>query len=687
MYYSDYEDLLSADDKLANVNRALLTAAKKVGLGKAAKPLVKAAKTAAIPLSIGAAGYASGIGRDAGADIFNAMTGGKYNRDNEAEYNKGALGDLEDNNRNGMFDYGSAYTNQYQASPQTSSQRQPQVGYDAKHASVASMLTTGIKSTQGLGKKAALMTGSAITGSVGWSYGFNHYNAAKNGTKNQLTRLKLHFNDGENPEYAGAAGEKLAGSVSTNTLPNLNPVREENLKIPGQSTAKPASGGSKGAYNVQPSQYDDTNKSGKSTLNDISEVVQTETATPGPNGKATSPDGQIHEGLRHAHASVYDTVKISASSSAPAVSGVRTVNGGETIDNSATDNNYANTGQYGDKTTMNTVDFQTNSKVDKLTALSERLDKCIAKTATYNFNPEEGHFQRLLRRKGEEALAKGDKTGAVKIAVAMNALDALEKDNFDKTAAILDQAGRNIIRDLRTRSPEQMKALVKQITREAASNPALESALTGAVQNMNRVSHQAGKIGELIGKNEHLSNIALGLGGGALATGVAALLPRVENPTNVFTKAYNNLVDHPVQTGIGVGLLSPALATGMLGYPSKTDVQNIQNVLALGGAGTLAHNATRFDRDKGPDSELLEMGAGVNRNVPDTTLSNVAKGGAIGGLGGLGLAAAANAVGDLGFGLDDYAKYTLAGAALGAGAGAVYRPFATNYNRDVNYLR
>lgn len=526
---------------------------------------------------------------------------------------------------------------------------------------------------------------------------------------------------------------KTAGSVSTNTMPNLNPIREDNLKSYDGNTSKPPSGGSKGSYNVQPAQYNNVNKSGNSTNNDVESIVSSETTTPGPTGTTTNPSG-IDSGLRHAHAVVYDhRASSTATNTNPTINKVQNGTQGAPSEDYAADNNYANTGQYGDKTTMNTVDFQTNSKVDKLTALSRKVNELLDKTAVASFDPTEDHFHRILRRKGEEALERGDKTAAIKCAVAMNALDAVdqiagnaEREVSDKTAAKLpagimsniSKAGQflnNIPRKAKSwyRWAGERGDILKQLDEKfSRAVPAKEIGAdknkyvnaanilgkplrpdnANIIRNLGPVTPGKGDrlryVQQLIHENPWSTNAGMALGAGTLAAGTAALLPTIDDPKNPLAKAYNSMVTHPIQTGLSVGLLAPAALTyGMNQSVTQPGTQAVQNLMGLGGLGGLVHNAARPDLEKGPDSVINEFTARTNRRVPNGAGRNVMIGTGLGGLGGLGAAALANKVGDLGFGIDDYMKYTAAGAALGGGMGALYNPLMINYDKDVNYLK
>lgn len=449
--------------------------------------------------------------------------------------------------------------------------------------------------------------------------------------------------------------QKLAGSVSTNRYPDLSPIREENLKVPGERTSKPPSGGSKGVYNVQPSQYRNTSKSGSSTDNDVELSVSSETSAPGPTGVSGSPDAQIHQGLRHAHASVYDT-RSNDINSVPAVnkahSGAEAV---DMLDNRAQDNNYANTGQYGDKTTMNTVDFQTNSKVDKLTMLSHRLDELIDKTASYHFDPTESHFERILRNKGIDALEAGDKKGAVKCAVALNALKFLEGKLYeDKTAA--------------DRQPV----------------PPIEYTYPGA---------QDGDV--LVGDlGADLGSAALGAGLGTVVQGLAG--DGTQGNSNTYWGRLRNAFGRNWGRTIGgMALMAPEIASVFYRGPNPSAPTTTGANIARGaraaasllGAGLLASNFYEASTDEGPDSDVEEYMGNVNRTVPGNTLQSAAIGAGVGGTGGLGATLLADKALGLGLGVDDYVKYTLGGATLGAGLGTLYSPFAVNYNKDVNYLK
>lgn len=525
---------------------------------------------------------------------------------------------------------------------------------------------------------------------------------------------------------------KTAGSVSTNTMPNLNPIREDNLKSYDGSTAKPTSGGSKGSYNVQPSQYNNTSKTGNSTDNSVESIVSSEITIPGPTGTTSNPAG-IDSGLRHAHAVVYDHRASSTTTNTnPTVNKMQNGTQGAPGEDYAADNNYANTGQYGDKTTMNTVDFQTNSKVDKLTALSRKVDELLDKTAVVSFDPTEDHFHRILRRKGEEALERGDKTAAIKCAVAMNALD--EVTNMmsglaDKTAAKLPfkmpakvslglynlQQGVNkatnaakqwwddaaiLGNEMLGRDASYRKSIHNTSKNKEIYNKFEEIASTFKPAERKRVVNSAFRsvdeapkarlryIQQLIHENPVVANAGMALGTGTLAAGTAALLPTIDDPKNPLAKAYNSIVTHPIQTGLSVGLMAPAALTYSMNQSvTQPGTQMVQNLMGLGGLGGLLHNAARPDLEKGPDSVINEFTARTNRRVPNGAGRNVMIGTGLGGLGGLGAAALANKVGDLGFGIDDYMKYTAAGAALGGGMGALYNPLMINYDKDVNYLK
>ena len=472
--------------------------------------------------------------------------------------------------------------------------------------------------------------------------------------------------------------QKLAGSVSTNRYPDLAPIREENLKVPGERSSKPPSGGSKGVYNVQPSQYGNTQKSGSSTDNDVELSISSETSTPGPTGVSGSPDAQIHQGLRHAHASVYDT-RSNDKGSVPAVN--KATNGQEAVDmldNRAQDNNYANTGQYGDKTTMNTVDFQTNSKVDKLTVLSRKLDKMLDKTANYHFDPSEGHFERILRNKGIDALEAGDKEGAVKCAVALNALKFLEGKLYDdKTAAAAPAASSAPTAPASATAPQVHDQLLLDTIKDKLDQ----------WQQSSPKSYEAARLG---------INPLLGAGVG-LGISAWAGDGTKGNKNTYWGRLRNKFGKNRLRTALGAALVAPEIGALFTQgkdpeIPKGADWRAhlpvaARSLAAATGAGLLLSNAFTADTDQGADSEVSEYMGATNRTVPPTMLRNTVAGGALGGTGGFGATLLADKALGLGLGIDDYAKYTLGGAALGAGLGAMYTPLAVNYNKSVNYLK
>lgn len=341
--------------------------------------------------------------------------------------------------------------------------------------------------------------------------------------------------------------------------------------------------------------------------------------------------------------------------------------------------NIANTGQYGDRTTMNRTDFQTPgpvvNKVDTLASAAGVLDSCLEKLASCVYDPSESHFQRLLRKEGEKAIEAGDMDRATKLAVASNALACLESVvneelAVDKTAADFGK-------------------VISRIRDMAKASDADEALLRRIGQEVENTLAKPNPVVDWIKKNPWKSSAAISAGTGLAATGLAAALPRIDDPRNIASRTYNRIVDNPIATGAAIGLVAPKYVTGttMLNLGQKGPIQAVQNAASLGGVGMAGYNLLlKPDLDRGADSFTQEITGESNRTVRDNMQRNMIIGGGLGALGGLGAAYAANRLGDLGFDMGDYAKYVAGGATLGSGLGALNSSLGVNYDKDVNYL-
>ena len=497
-------------------------------------------------------------------------------------------------------------------------------------------------------------------------------------------------------------------------------------------------------YNVNMGLYPDSDNSQSDWTNSIESATGTASPTQ-PTGKVTSTwAADNDQRLRHLNGVVYDRwgTKISSETNATGVSttvtqpaGASAVNPANAFESSVADANYTDPKKLGASVAMNmknVTPFQTDSKIDTITAASRALDWCLEKTASYVHDPSETHFQRLLRKEGEKAIAAGDMEKATKLAVASNALAFLEKvkdgsADFeepaeDKTAAGMKERGlRLLINDAVLKAP---KSGVKNIFE--AGQRVVNPATMGPTQNLfntkgkphwrnianlmnntpgfrphvTTTPEEAKALYKALGnpylraakqwiyENPVRGNAILGAGAALGATGLAAALPEIDDPQSVLGRAYNKMVTHPIQTGIGVGLMTPFMATGFAGMNQSVTqpmVQTAQNIAGGIGAGALAHNALRSDMEKGRDSAINDFIGQTKRNVKSNMIRNTGIGAGYGALGGLVAATAANRLGNLGFDLGDYAKYTLAGAGVGGLGGYLSDVIGTNYDKDENY--
>ena len=175
-----------------------------------------------------------------------------------------------------------------------------------------------------------------------------------------------------------------------------------------------------------------------------------------------------------------------------------------------------------------------------------------------------------------------------------------------------------------------------------------------------------------------------------LGTAAAAQLANTANlywddPDSTGKQIWNNIVKHPLSSGLAVGLAAPAIFTNRIGLRQSVTQpgrQALQNLGVLGGA------ALGYEKVVQPTmvGNMLDEYVGRrNRSVSDRPIRSTALGGVAGAGLGLGAAYLANKYGDLDYGIDDYAKYTTAGAALGAGAGFAANNLFRNYKKDVDY--
>ena len=469
-------------------------------------------------------------------------------------------------------------------------------------------------------------------------------------------------------------------------------------------------------YNVNMGLYPDSDNSQSDWTNSIESATGTASPTQ-PTGKVTSTwAADNDQRLRHLNGVVYDRwgTKISSETNAPGVSttvtqpaGASAVNPANAFESSVSDANYTDPKKLGASVAMNmknVTPFQTDSKIDTITAASKALDWCLEKTASYVHDPSETHFQRLLRKEGEKAIAAGDMEKATKLAVASNALAFLEKvkdgsADFeepaeDKTAAGMKERGlRLLINDAVLKAPKSgvkniFEAGQKVTTRGSigldASNKAIRAKLFDAKgkaipENIAKLMDASGlkkgaTPGEALAVTQQLGNpyfraakqwiyenpvkgnVLLGGGTALGAAGLAAALPEIDDPQSVLGRAYNKMVTHPIQTGIGIGLTAPFLATGFAGMNQSVTqpmVQSAQNVAGGIGLGTLTHNALRSDMEKGRDSAINDFIGQTKRNVKSNMIRNTGIGAGYGALGGLVAATAANRLGNLGFDLGD----------------------------------
>lgn len=491
-------------------------------------------------------------------------------------------------------------------------------------------------------------------------------------------------------------------------------------------------------YNVNMGLYPDSDNSQSDWTNSIESA--TGTASPAqPTGKVMSAwAADNDQRLRHLNGVVYDRwgTKTSSETSVPGVSttstrpvGASAANPANSFESSVADANYTDPKKLGASVAMNmknVTPFQTDSKIDTITAASKALDWCLEKTASYVHDPSETHFQRLLRKEGEKAIAAGDMEKATKLAVASNALAFLEKvkdgsADFeepaeDKTAAGMKERGlRLLINDAVQKAPKSgvknifeagQKVVVDPYKRlfnnrggrnwaniqELMHDKKLISgadARAEAMQLYNQLgSPRLRAAKQWLYENPVKGNAIIGGGTALGAAGLAAALPEIDDPQSVIGRAYNKMVTHPIQTGIGIGLTAPFLATGFAGMNQSVTqpmVQSAQNVAGGIGLGALTHNALRSDMEKGRDSAINDFIGQTKRNVKSNMIRNTGIGAGYGALGGLVAATAANRLGNLGFDLGDYAKYTLAGAGIGGLGGYMSDVIGTNYDKDVNY--
>lgn len=190
---------------------------------------------------------------------------------------------------------------------------------------------------------------------------------------------------------------------------------------------------------------------------------------------------------------------------------------------------------------------------------------------------------------------------------------------------------------------------------------------------------------ELFSRNAGRWDKRLGMSAGLGTAALASILPSVDDPQTWLGKAYNNVVRHPLSSGLAVGLAAPAIFTNRIGLrqsvtqPGRQALQN----LGLGAGGLIGYEKILQPTMVG--NMLDEYMGRRNRSVSDRPIRSTAIGGVAGAGLGLGAAYLANKYGDLDYGIDDYAKYTTAGAALGAGAGFAANNLFRNYKKDVDY--
>lgn len=597
---------------------------------------------------------------------------------------------------------------------------------------------------------------------------------------------------------------KLAIVASSESYPPTSPVAE----------GKSSSG--KSVHPMQQKTQGGNGSYGMSTDNSPSTTISQATTSPGPTGSTKLWAPQQQQINAHPHSSgaslmgfgSYTNLANSTTvTSTPAVN--KAVAGLNTNNLEQAQVNIANTGQYGDRTTMNRTDFQTPgpvvNKVDTLASAAGVLDSCLEKLASYVYDPSESHFQRLLRKEGEKAIEAGDMDRATKLAVASNALACLEsvvdeEITADKTAAVLpnaaalkqfgrrlkvgsrraarnlgnkidnlftqaasgmpepqgpmipvdttkgfsgwwnktkDQGTRLLIEDQFVKAPKGGVADIYKhgrgkVSKNAApvlemdangrhylnqegyvlagkprgttknpnngnifdgyvdGGPATPEQIAIATEGVNKLGNpHLRALKQWVYDNPYKANPIIAAGTGLAATGLAAALPEIDDPQNIFSRTYNRVVQNPLAFGLGVGLIAPKAMTGtpLMNLNQHGGVQAIQDAASLGGAGVLGYNyLLKPDLDRRADSFTQEITGGSNRTVRDNMQRNMIIGGGLGALGGLGAAYAANRLGDLGFDMGDYAKYVAGGATLGSGLGALNSSLGVNYNKDVNYL-
>lgn len=158
-----------------------------------------------------------------------------------------------------------------------------------------------------------------------------------------------------------------------------------------------------------------------------------------------------------------------------------------------------------------------------------------------------------------------------------------------------------------------------------------------------------------------------------------------DDPDSTGKQMWNNIVRHPLSSGLAVGLAAPAIFTNRIGLrqsvtqPGRQALQN----LGLGVGGLIGYE--KVVQPTAIGNMLDEYIGRRNRSVSDRPIRSTALGGAAGAGLGFGAAYLANKYGNLDYGIDDYAKYTTAGAALGAGAGYAANNLFRNYRKDVDY--
>ena len=293
----------------------------------------------------------------------------------------------------------------------------------------------------------------------------------------------------------------------------------------------------------------------------------------------------------------------------------------------------------------------------------------------------------------EDKFVKAPKGGVADI--YKNGQNFLE--NLTKTSPILEldangrkyltQAGYDLAGATRGAGKNTTSGILKNYVTGAPATGEQIAAATNRISKLGNPRLRALK--QWVHDNPYKANPIIAAGSGLAATGLAAALPEIDDPQNIFSRTYNRVVQNPLAFGLGVGLIAPKAMTGtpLMNLNQHGGVQAIQDVASFGGAGVLGYNyLLKPDLDRGADSFTQEITGGSNRTVRDNMKRNMLIGGGLGALGGLGAAYAANRLGDLGFDMGDYAKYVAGGATLGSGLGALNSSLGVNYNKDVNYL-